>query len=295
MKKREAKKVQDELTEPKFKHRLRASFFVRFHMTIMLAGVALSGVGINKLLLWIGLRSMPVRYAIAICFAYGIFFLLVRLWLWYVGIKTHRELGRKSESSGSTIDIPFPDFSSSAGSGSSSGSTWSGFGGGDSGGAGASDSWGATPEWLSSTDPLPASGGSGLNLSSSSGIDLPDLDLGGDDGCLPIVVLLLILAVLFAIFGAAGWLIYQGPSILTEIAFEAALASGLVKAAKSIDRGEWTGSVFKATWIPFAIVLVLSIALGIAAQRLCPQASRIGEVFTLCAEKFEPSPKEEVK
>jgi hypothetical protein len=296
MKKREAKRIQDEISEPKFKRRLRASFFVRFHMMIMLTGVALSGVGINKLLLLLGLRSMPARYAIAICFAYGIFFLLVRLWLWYVGIKTYRESARRSEGTGNSIDIPITDFGSSVSSGGGSGSIWSGFGGGDSGGAGVSDSWDAAPEWMSGADPLPSSGGLGLNVSaSSSGIDLPDLDLGGDDGCLPIVVLLLILALLFAIFGAAGWLIYQGPSILTEVAFEAALASGLIKAARNIDRGEWTGSVLKSTWIPFTLVLVLSIALGIAAQRLCPQASRIGDVFTLCTDKFESNRKEEVK
>ncbi len=55
-------------------------------MMLILTGIGLSGVGINKLLLELGVNSIPVRYPIAICVSYLIFFLLIRLWIWYISI-----------------------------------------------------------------------------------------------------------------------------------------------------------------------------------------------------------------
>src|SRR5574341_1500887 len=224
---------------------------------------------------------MPVRYAIAVCIAYGVFFLLVRLWLWYVGIAVTKARQRKQRSSDSSsgLDISV-DFPSGAGGKESS---WSGFGGGKSGGGGASDSW-AQRAFLSSDQSFSSSGsGSGWfsgKSSGSSSFDLGDLSLdGGDDGCLGVIVLLLLAALLFAIFGAGIYAIYQAPTILAEAAFQAALASGLIRATKRMERGDWVGSVFKATIIPLVIALALAGAFGWAAQHYCPAATKLAEVF----------------
>jgi hypothetical protein len=284
--------MKDQITEPKFKHRLLASFFVRFHMTLILAAVCLSGVVTSKALLFLGVKIMLIRYLIAVVCAYAIFFLLVRLWLWYIGISPRtrnylsslsRNRGSRSGSSGSGISFDI----SSGGGGGSGGSSWGGCGGGSAGGGGASDSWSeAAPSanWLTSSEALPSTGDGSFSLGSmssgKSGGSSFDLDL--DDGCLAIVVLLLLVALILGIFGAGAYLIYQAPAIFGEAAFQAALASGLIKASKGIDNADWKGSVFKATWFPFVIVLVLAMAFGLAAHRYCPAATKASEIFKAC-------------
>lgn len=194
-----------------------------------------------------------------------------------------RRQNSRSGSSGATFDLG----SSGGSSGSSGSSSWGGFRGGQSGGGGASDSWGEAPVagWLSSSEPLPSSGGSyqwgSATSGGSGGSGSFDFDLG-DDGCLGIVVLLLLVALLVAIFGAGAYLIYQAPAIFGEAAFQAALASGLIKASRGIDSIDWKGSIFHATKLPFVIVLVLSIAFGWAAHRHCPSAIKAAEAFRSC-------------
>ncbi|MEP7339847.1 MAG: hypothetical protein ABI977_19060 [Acidobacteriota bacterium] len=279
--------MNDQITEPKFKHRVLANFFLRFHMALILSAVCLSGVISSKLLLKFGITSMPVRYPIAVCCAYAIFFLSVRLWLWYIGIsprardylsRTKNQRSQLENGGGTAFDLG----SSSSASGDSSGA---GFGGGGSGGGGASDSWGEAPApgWLSASEPVPATVGSSYKWGSATSgkSDWFDFDFG-DDGCLGVIVLLLLMALLAAIFGAGAYLIYEAPVIFGEAAFQAALASGLIKASKEIDNADWKGSVFKATWMPFAIVLTLAIAFGLAAHRYCPAATKASEVFKAC-------------
>lgn len=284
--------MNQSITEPKFKHRLLANFFVRFHMTLILGAICLSGVTISKLLLEIGIKLMLPRYLIAVCCAYAVFFLMMRLWLWHVGVSPRsRKLvlpNQKRRSDGSYSDeISFDISDISSGSASDDSLNWSGFGGGSSGGGGASDNWGETPAsgWLSSSSPSPTTSGSsyqwGSATSNRSGGSGFDLDFG-DDGCLGIVVLLLLVALALAIFGAGAYLIYQAPAILAETAFQAALASGLVKASKGMDDPDWKGSVFKATWLPFVIVLTLALTFSIAAHSYCPAATKATEVFTAC-------------
>jgi hypothetical protein len=283
------------ITEPIFKHRLLASFFVRFHMTLILCAVCVSGIITSKTLLMFGVSWMPVRYPIAVVCAYAIFFLLMRLWLWYIGISPRardylapRSQNRDSKSGSRSSGISF-DLSSVPSSGTG-GSNWSGFNGGSSGGGGASDSWSeasSTANWLASSEPLPATSGGSFNLGSvsspssgSSGGSF-DLDLG-DDGFLAFVVLLLLVTLVLGIFGAGAYLIYQAPAIFAEAAFQAALASGLIKASKEIDNTDWKGSVFKATRIPFVIVLALAMAFSLTAHYYCPAATKATEVFNLC-------------
>jgi hypothetical protein len=58
-------------------------FFVRWHMSLIMAGVVLSGVGVSRALLALGLRSLPLRWLLVLSFGYLVFFVLVRLWMAY--------------------------------------------------------------------------------------------------------------------------------------------------------------------------------------------------------------------
>jgi hypothetical protein len=55
-------------------------FVVRWHMSLILAGVVLAGVGASRALLALGVRSVPLRWLLVLVFGYLVFFVLVRLW-----------------------------------------------------------------------------------------------------------------------------------------------------------------------------------------------------------------------
>lgn len=108
----------------KFKKRLLAKTFVRFHMSLILMGTIGAGVLTSRLLLSMGIGAIMFRYALDVAGAYLVFLLLVRLWLWYVHSQTVPS---------DTLDIladeaefPSLNFSSgtSSGGGSSGGGSW---------------------------------------------------------------------------------------------------------------------------------------------------------------------------
>ena len=106
------------------------------------------------------------------------------------------------------------------------------------------------------------------------GFNLPDI-CDSDDLGIVILVALLVLA----IGAAAVYVIWAAPAILSEAAFQGVLAAALTRRAKKISHGTWEGSVFRATVIPFAIVLLFAVALGIYAQKRCPSAMRLREAI----------------
>ncbi|HJQ41265.1 MAG TPA: hypothetical protein VKB93_29345 [Thermoanaerobaculia bacterium] len=121
-------------------------------------------------------------------------------------------------------------------------------GGGNFGGGGASGSWGKA---------------------------LPDLGGDGDDW----LVIVLFVAVVLSLLLIGIYVIYTAPVMLSEAAFEALLAAAVARQAKKIQRPGWIGVVWRATVWPFLVVLVLTAALGWVAQRRCPEAKKLRDVF----------------
>jgi len=246
--------------------RITQRFFLRWHMTAILACVLLSGVVSSALLLHLGLRSMPWRYVLAVACSYLVFFVLIRIWLLYVS----RAGGGFALGPGSTFgdlgDLGggFPSWSSSGGTGFRPG-------GGSFGGGGASAGFDAPSGGGGSEGPGRGSSGGG---SGGGGLDL-DLD----DGWLVLVAFALLL---LAVAGTGGYLIYQAPHILGEAALQVALATSLHRAAKRVLGLGWTGSVLWATWIPFAVVMAMAGIFGGIAQHHCPTSSKISEVILGC-------------
>jgi hypothetical protein len=98
-----------------------------------------------------------------------------------------------------------------------------------------------------------------------------------DPGCLDLEglgVLVLVAAVVLGI----TWIFSAGPLILTEIAADTLLAGGLLKWARRAEVA-WMESAFRATRWPFALALVIAIGFGLFAEKRCPAATRIGEVW----------------
>ena len=231
---------------------LKQRYFLRLHMTFILGATFTAGLITTRLLLSVHLNNLGVRYAIAVCAAYLVFLGFIRLWLAYVGYLALRN----------AVDFSGDGVSGSWGGGGGSGSSdvpsFRG-GGGSGGGGGATGSWG---------DGTSSSGGSKF-----------DLDFGDDWGVI-ILIALLVLAIVLA----SVYVIYAAPAILSEAAFNAALAGALARKAKRVSTGGWVGSVFRATVLPFLAVLALAVTTGWYAHKHCPTATRLREAVS-CGER----------
>lgn len=252
-------------------------FFLRFHLSLILGFSFAIGLLATKCLLLLGLESLLLRWPMAVFAAYGGFLLGIRVWLAYIGLGRH--LGGEDDG-GNLADgaLDVADFGFSGSSGNSGGGIGGGLrvpeipGGpsGSFGGGGASSDFAALPE-----------GGGSLGDSLPS-VDLPDLDLGGaDDGCLPVLVLLAVAALLLAVFGVGIYVIWQAPFMLAEAAFEAALAAGLIRSAHRITDPGWIGGAVRASWKPLLWVLVITLLAAAVVEHYVPQARTLLEAIRL--------------
>jgi hypothetical protein len=258
----------------KFRQQVTARFAVRLHIALILSACFLVGLAVTKALLMAGIGAMWIRYAVALFMAYLAFLLGVRIWLHYAGYDRRILPSRRS----SLVDgADLPSFGGGGSSGSSAELPGFRGGGGSSGGGGASARFGgsgALGSDSSSTQALALSSSqgrassSGGRGSSSGGIDF------GDDGW----VLLLLIALAAAVFGAVVWIIYAAPAILADAAFAGMLSAGLVRSTRHIASGGWVASVVGHTWFAFALVFVLAIAFAVVAQRHYPEARTLADV-----------------
>ena len=241
---------------------LAGRFWLRVHASVIVAGTFAAGFLANLALLGLGLDGVIVRWLIAIAVGYGMFFVLVRVWLAYVGIRTMATLDVDdggvidwSSVRGGAADVPFRG------------------GGGQFGGGGASGSFGigrveATEGALSRVS---STGKAGSRL--GFGIDL------GDAGFLVIVIGLIVLAVVGALAGSAIHIIWIAPDLLADAAFGALLASGALPGLRRINEPAWDGHVFRATWKPLLAVVVVAVAAAMALGHWFPGARTLGDAW----------------
>src|ERR1035438_6198933 len=131
-------KTPSSVDGPQFERRIAHDYFVRFHMTVILAAVISSGVLASKCLMELGV-SLRFRYPIAVLASYGVFLLLIRVWIWYVTVHSLAGFQLANLNFGGGGGGGSFGFGCQGGSGSGGGLLR--FGGGDSGGGGASSSW----------------------------------------------------------------------------------------------------------------------------------------------------------
>jgi hypothetical protein len=293
--------------DQQYQRRLAHDYFVRIHMSLILVAVTFSGVLTSKVLLELGVRSLRLRFPLAVLASYGVFLLLVRIWIWYVSFRQDKQAARAAPDGRSRLDagagfalglgagkrrstrggVSF-DLGSGGGGGVGGGSSgFSGFGGGSSGGGGATSSWDANvgeavPQHAFMPVPAGSDSISSAGASAhSSGSWFPklnfDFDFDGDGW----IILVLLAALILAIVGAGGYLIYAAPHILSDAAWQALLATTLTRVSKT-EHHNWMAGVLRSTCIPFAIVLLFASALGWEAHRYCPDAPRLIDVILKC-------------
>ncbi len=242
----------------RFTASLHKRYFLRIHMFVILLTATLAGVLATKVMLTFGLQNVSVRYPITVLFAYLVFFGAIKFWLFL--------MTGSSSNTGSKI-LDGTDLPLSSGGGSEIADFVGG--GGNAGGAGASADFG---DALQNTDD--ATSGVGDALGDAVG------GVTDDEGGLALVVVLGLLALLLvSVLGTGVFLIWEAPAILSEAAFNTVLAASLMRSTKHINTPDWEGSVFRATWKPFAIVLVFALLAGCAMHRYIPQASSLMDVI----------------
>ncbi len=252
-----------------FTERFRQCHSLRLHMSMILMATFFSGFLATRVMLAMNLENILLRYPLTVAFAYLVFFISVKLWLKYVAVSPPAK--KAYENSLDAVDlatnISFPG---------PSGGTFHG-GGGAFDGGGASDSFGDASATLA--DGIDTSGGIDDAISDAAG-DVVSGALGDEGGVVAIVVFAALAAVLAVVVGAGAYLVYEAPFILSEAAFEFILAAGLLRGARRIDESDWVGSVFKTTWIPFAVTMGLTAFAAGLIQNYFPGVTRISELFS---------------
>lgn len=256
----------------RYKNFITGKISTRFHMSLILASVTLTGILFSKLLLELGMHDLLWRYALTVILCYIFFILYIKLWLLYINPGKNSPKNDSNSSSG--IDLDLSTGSDTAVESASEAGEMIGQGG-KVGGAGASGGWQPAAMGFNTSPVNSDTGGGGSGFS----LDIGDVD---GDALGPILIVIAVGILVIAIFGSAIFLIYQAPAILSEAAFEAMLASGLFKTTKEIGAGNWIGSIIKRTWIPFAVILILSAATGWTINTFCPGAFKLMDAVNSC-------------
>ena len=235
----------------------------RLIMLLVVSGAAVAGFLSSVVLLWMGLRYMPVRYALAGIAGYGVFLTLMNHWL---GRHSRSALLDRAGDIATSFDLPGGVL---RGSSRLAKRTADGlFSGGRSGGGGASAAFDAGLAPPVSPPPLVMSSAS--TGGTSKGFSL---DLDGDDA-LPLLALIAIIAALAACLSV----VWQAPQMLAELLADGAVAGAAYKGLRS-STGDWTLGVIRRTWLPATAIFVTFILLGYAGHQLKPGADSIGDFF----------------
>lgn len=255
---------RDELIE-KVRDRLLRHGLPRLEMSILVALTGAAGFLSSYVLLQLGMDSMAVRYPIAVVIAYGVFLLLLRVWL-YIQRRGWEEMVDVADLA-DVVDAA-PD-----GVGAAT-DTFSGGGGSFGGGGSSADFDEPISLGLSPRPPSPAAlpkGGGGKG----SGFDLGfDLDEGG------FLVLLAVLIVAVAALGAALWVVWTAPALLAEVLVDGLIMTGLYRRLKRTeDTSSWLFSAMRRTWIPAVVAAVLFSIAGGLLHRAVPEARSLGAAW----------------
>ncbi len=255
----------------KVKARLLRHGLPRLQMSILLALTGASGFLTSFLLLKAGVGSMALRYPVAVMVAYGVFLLLLRVWL-------ALQKDEWDDVSGfvDAADLAEMAVDGVSGVGRAAGEGFSG-GGGSFGGAGSSASFQAPPAPLASyAQQAPAavrSASAGGKSGGGSGFSF-DFDLD-EPGALLVLLALLILAV--AVLGAAFYVLWTAPVLLAEVLVDGLILTGLYRRLRKTEEpGHWVFAAIRRTWIPALIVAALFSLSGHLLQKAVPEARSIG-------------------
>lgn len=225
------------------RRRFIASGYPRLVVLVFVVLAGLAAFGFSTALFRLGVEHMGYRYLAATAVGYGVFMLLLAMW-----IELQRRPDRRRDFDVVYLPGGLPD----------AGTTGVEFSGGSSGGAGASGSW----EGPDVAD---------INV---------DLDVVDADEAWPAVVAIAVAAVvllggLIALF----YVVYYAPLLLAEVALDAALVTGIYRKLRKQDTRNWFGSAVRRTWQPALIIAACLFVIGVVVQWAMPNARTLGDVL----------------
>ena len=264
----------------------------RVQMTVIVAATGAAGFLVSFALLHLGLRTMWLRYTLAIALAYGVFLLLVGAWL----ALQRRKLGVRAEASrgggvGDLLDVPGSGGSLPGNVGRAVGRLRPGGGSFGGGGSSASFAGGQPVVPLMPAPPAEASGvapsGGARSGLAAGGRHLGgghggfSLDLDGDD----LVVIVAVVAAIGAAIGASVYVIVTAPTLLAEVMFDGALSAGLYRRLRVLNHHRWWEDAVRHTCIPALIVTVFFGIAGYLMHRYAPEAASMAGVLNPMLQK----------
>lgn len=247
-------------TKERFISSLTNSFFLRFHMSLILSIVLFSGFLSSRLFYYWGLENLTMRYSLSFLVSYFIFFLLIKIWLVYI-------FSSSTDSSINFNDSWFDFWPFTLGKSNG----WSGSGGKSSGG-GSSDSW-DNPSSKAQVASIIGSQSSSSSKEFSLDID----DLGKDSA--PLVVILLLLAIVLFSVGILLYLVFNAPMVMGDIAFQVALSIGVLKdSSRQNNPINWLSKAFEKTFWIAGIILLLIVVSTLVINYFNPDIHRSQEL-----------------
>lgn len=226
----------------RMRERMLRQGFPRIQMLILVSLTGLAGFGASVAMLGAGVDTMALRYMLATGIAYGVFLLL--LWVW---LRT---------SAADYISVPDVGGSGSAGPGPQD---FAGGGGSfDGGGASGNVDFGAADSGIGAIAEKP-------------------LEVIGqaEEAAIPLAVILLILGIALS----SLFVIWSAPILFAEIMVDALLAAGLYRRLRVMHSRHWMVAALKRTALPFLLTTLVLGGAGWAMQAYAPQASSLGDVL----------------
>lgn len=233
----------------------------RVQLSILLAITASFAFLFSAVMLRVGVTSMAVRYPVAVVVGYGVFLLLLRIWVWLQSDEPIGSIDVPADVLIPNIDLP----------GGAVADRFSFGGGGDFAGAGAGGSFSDVD--APSPAPVMFAAGSSGTPGSGGGPSLGSIDVDLDDGWALVIVALVLLVVL----GALVYVVYIAPVLMAELIIDAAIVTSLYKPTKNIERRYWLLTALRKTAIPAVIVAALFGTAGFVMQSAEPTAKTVGE------------------
>lgn len=255
------------LDERHLQKTLRSKHSLRLHgmglgtMTLLITWLT------SHALMVLGVRSMGLRYGLALLVGYMAYLVLVRAWAKRLAIQRNHESQSYAELVVDAMDLPVQ-----MGRFNLQGPAMISGKGGDFGGGGATVNFGDSSD-------------TGLSVSSGSS-DWVSHAVGGafkgageavgsaDEG---VVVVIPVVAIFLMVFLAAMGMgsivfLYFGSETLLAVAVELAFSYAASTAAVKIAREGWLNAIFRLTWKPLAGALLCAVMMGFVLDVYFPQA-----------------------
>ena len=229
----------------RYRRALFRRFVVRFHTSLILAGVTLVGLGLNRMWLGLGLEHLVWRSLFNCFVTWGVFIGAVRLWILFAQASSP-ELAVLSPNEASDVPPdslephePRPDGTLDAARGS-----------------------------LDLAQGLAEAAGA-IGEADLVGVVLAGAALG--------------LAGFIALASLLPWFWVEVPALVFEATFQVALSGSLVRRAGRLERAAagpgWLSVLLGGTWVPMVLVTIFIVTLTTIAHFACGAPTRLAGCF----------------